>query len=121
MGFSSLDDFISEVTTGGKFWRQEFNKLTGVAATAGRCYDLSLANGNPVQNLYAGTNLAFVATSDKAYFHSNANATSRRGAYIVRGQGGTFTKVENNFGYLTFTYNGKTSVGWIPLSDIKFS
>ena len=64
MGFASMDDFISEVTTGGKFWRQEFNKLTGVAATAGRCYDLSLANGNPVQNLYAGTNLAFVATSD---------------------------------------------------------
>ena len=64
MGFSSMDDFISEVTTGGKFWRQEFNKLTGVVATAGRCYDLSLATGNPVQNLYAGTNLAFVATSD---------------------------------------------------------
>ena len=63
----------------------------------------------------------FVATSDKAYFHSNANATSRRGAYIVRGQGGTFTKVENNFGYLTFTYNGKVSEGWIQLSDVKMS
>jgi hypothetical protein len=59
-----MDDFISEVTTGGKFWRQEFNKLTGVTATAGRCYDLSLANGNPVQNLYAGTNLTFVPLSD---------------------------------------------------------
>ncbi len=59
-----MDDFISEVTTGGKFWRQEFNKLTGVVATAGRCYDLSLANGYPIQNLYAGTNLAFTATSD---------------------------------------------------------
>jgi hypothetical protein len=64
MGFASMDDFISEVTTGGKFWRQEFNKLTGVAATPGRCYDLSLANGNPIQNLYAGTNLTFVPLSD---------------------------------------------------------
>jgi hypothetical protein len=63
----------------------------------------------------------FVATSDKAYFHSNANATSRRGSYIVRGQGGTFTKVENNFGYLTFTYNGKVTEGWIQLSDVKMS
>jgi len=63
----------------------------------------------------------FVATSDKAYFHSNSNATSRRGAYIVRGQGGTFTKVENNFGYLTFTYNGKVTEGWIQLSDVKMS
>ena len=63
----------------------------------------------------------FVATSDKAYFHTYSNATSRRSAYIVRGQGGTFTKVENNFGYLTFTYNGKVSEGWIQLSDVKMS
>jgi len=63
----------------------------------------------------------FVATSDKAYFHSTPNASSRRDAYIVRGQGGTFTKVENNFGYLTFTYNGKTTVGWIQISDVRAS
>lgn len=72
MGFSSLDDFISEVTTGGKFWRQEFNKLTGVAFTAGRCYDLSLSNGNPIQQLYAGTNLTFVpldGTIGKGIWH----------------------------------------------------
>ena len=63
MAFSSMDDFVSEVTS-GKSWRQPFNKLTGVAATAGRAYDLSLATGNPIQNLYAGTNLAFTALSD---------------------------------------------------------
>ena len=63
MSFSSMDDFVSEVTR-GKSWRQPFNKLTGVAATAGRAYDLSLATGNPIQNLYAGTNLAFTALSD---------------------------------------------------------
>ena len=63
----------------------------------------------------------FVATSDKAYFHSTPNASSRRAAYIVRGQGGTFTKVENNFGYLSFTYNGKTTVGWIQISDVRAS
>lgn len=61
--FSSMDDYVSEVTS-GKSWRQPFNKLTGVAASAGRCYDLSLANGNPVQNLYAGTNLTFVPLRD---------------------------------------------------------
>ena len=58
-----MDDFVSEVTS-GKSWRQPFNKLTGVVATAGRAYDLSLATGNPIQNLYAGTNLAFTALSD---------------------------------------------------------
>lgn len=63
MGFSSMDDFVSEVTS-GKSWRQPFNKLTGVVATAGRAYDLSLAAGTPIQNLYAGTNLAFTALRD---------------------------------------------------------
>ena len=64
MGFSSLDDFISEVTVNNKFNRTDFYKTTGVAATAGRCYDLSLAAGNPIQQLYAGTNLTFVPTSE---------------------------------------------------------
>lgn len=64
MGWAGIDDYVSEVTTGGKSWRQPFNKLTGVAATAGRCYDLSLAAGMPVQNLYAGTNLTFVPLMD---------------------------------------------------------
>lgn len=64
MGFSSLDDFISEVTVNNKFNRTDFYKTTGVAATAGRCYDLSLANGNPIQQTYAGTNLTFVPLSE---------------------------------------------------------
>ena len=61
--FASMDDYVSEVTS-GKSWRQPFNKLTGVVATAGRAYDLSLATGTPIQQLYAGTNLTFVPTSD---------------------------------------------------------
>ena len=37
MGFSSLDDFIAEVTVNGKFNRYDWNKITGGAAyTAGR-------------------------------------------------------------------------------------
>ena len=64
MGFSSLDDFISEVTVNNKFTRTDWYKLTGVAATAGRAYDLTLATGMPIQNLYAGTNLAFTPTSE---------------------------------------------------------
>ena len=63
----------------------------------------------------------FKVLSDRAYFHSNSNVSTKRSAYLIKGDGGTITKVENNFGYLTFTNNGKTSVGWIPLSDIKFS
>lgn len=78
-----------------------------------------LASTPSVSNVGTKAPGPFVATSDKAYFHSNSNASSRRSAYIVRGQGGTFTKTENNFGYLTFTYNGKVTEGWIQLSDVK--
>jgi hypothetical protein len=64
----------------------------------------------------------FVATSDKAYFHSSPNASSRRAAYIVSGQGGTFTKVENNFGYLRFTNaKGVVTEGWLQISDVRAS
>lgn len=57
MSFTSLDDLISEVTS-GKQWRQDFNKITGAAAyTAGRWYDMSPLNGTPVANAWAGTAL----------------------------------------------------------------
>lgn len=58
-GFSSTDDFVNEVTTNGKFWRNDFNKITaGVAYTAGRWYDMSTLAGTPVANTYTGTSLA---------------------------------------------------------------
>ena len=57
MGFTSLDDLISEVT-GGKQWRQDWNKITGGAAyAAGRWYDMSPLNGTPIANAWAGTAL----------------------------------------------------------------
>lgn len=57
MGFTSLDDLISEVT-GGKQWRQDWNKITGGAAyTAGRWYDMSPLAGTPIANAWAGTAL----------------------------------------------------------------
>ena len=59
-------------------------------------------------------------TTDRAYFHSTPNAVSKRTAYIVKGQGGTFTKVENNFGFLRFTNDrGVVTEGWLPVSDTK--
>jgi hypothetical protein len=57
MAFSSLDDLVAEVS-GGKFIRNDWNKITGAAAyTAGRWYDFSGLNGTPVANAFAGTAL----------------------------------------------------------------
>lgn len=69
MGFSSNDDFINEVTTNGKYWRADFNKITGAAAyTAGRWYDTSGLTGTPVANAWTGTALAAQAPSDTSGF-----------------------------------------------------
>ena len=48
-GFSGTDDLINEITTNGKKWRSQINKVTGIttAYTAGRAYDLSILPGSP--------------------------------------------------------------------------
>ncbi len=49
MGFNSQDDLINEVTTNGKFWRADWNKITGAAAlAAGGWYDFSQFQGAPL-------------------------------------------------------------------------
>lgn len=59
MAFTSIDDMVSEIT-GGKFWRADWNKITGAAAyTAGRWYDMSALGGTPIANAWAGTSLTW--------------------------------------------------------------
>lgn len=59
MGFTSVDDMVSEITS-GKFVRADWNKITGAAAyTAGRWYDMSALGGTPIANAWAGTALAW--------------------------------------------------------------
>lgn len=66
MGFSSTDDWVSEVTvnaktTGTVMW----NKITGASAyTAGRWYDFSGLAGSPIANAYAGTALAWTSCTE---------------------------------------------------------
>lgn len=65
MGFSSMDDFINEITTNGKFNRADWNKITGASAyTAGRWYDFSQLAGTPVANAFAGTALAWTSCNE---------------------------------------------------------
>jgi hypothetical protein len=68
MGFSSLDDFINEVTNNNKFVRTDWNKnaLPTTSQTAGLWYDLATGAGNPgSDSAYGGgSNLAFQALDD---------------------------------------------------------
>jgi hypothetical protein len=69
MGFSSLDDLVSEITANGKFHRNDWNKITGAAAyTAGRWYDFSPLAGTPVANAFTGTALAWQSTNEASVF-----------------------------------------------------
>jgi len=68
MGFSSLDDFVSEVTASGKFWRADWNKLTHAVTTqaAGQWHALFHSTGNPGAGvLGGGTNKVFQTLDDK--------------------------------------------------------
>ena len=68
MGFTSMDDLVSEVTN-GKFWRSDWNKITGAAAyTAGRWYDFSGLNGSPIANSFSGTALNWQTTTESSGF-----------------------------------------------------
>lgn len=59
MGFSSQDELISEITA-GKFYRADWNKITGGSAyAAGRWYDLGMLGGTPIANAFAGTALTW--------------------------------------------------------------
>lgn len=67
-GFSSMDDFIQEVSANGKFVRTDWNKnmLPTTAAAAGEWSCLARGGGNPgADALYnTGTNLTFQPVSD---------------------------------------------------------
>lgn len=66
MGFSSIDDFVSEATANGKFWHQDFVKTSAVsvAHVVGNCYDWATHPGSPVQNLYTGVTTVAATPTD---------------------------------------------------------
>ena len=73
-GFTSLDDFITETTQNGKFYRSDWNKNFNptTAAVVGEWHSLFRGGGNPAADaiLNTGTALAFQQLKD-----TTANAT----------------------------------------------
>lgn len=69
-GFSSQDNFISNISSTGNFWRTDWNKNTfgTTAHTAGTWYLLSQTGGNPAasSHLGTGTNLLYQPCYDLA-------------------------------------------------------
>lgn len=80
-GFSSMDDLVNEVTTNGKFWRQDWNKnmLPTTVAVAGEWSMLARGGGNPGADALfnTGSNLTFQSVTDAT---ASAGALQHGGA-----------------------------------------
>jgi len=74
-GFSSTDDLVNEISTNGKKWRAQYNKVTGptTAYVAGRAYDLSILPGTPDRMLVGEHLINSFAPS--SLFNWTANGT----------------------------------------------
>ena len=63
MGFSSINDLETEIKTNSKtysyYWHKAFPTTVVGSTLYQRWYDYGRGFGNPVNNLYAGTNLAW--------------------------------------------------------------
>lgn len=80
MGWASYDDMITEIT-GGKKYRNEWNKAHTTAGVANNYYDLWPVSGNPAAGAYGGT--AFTAkqldeTAQGAIFHGGNVSTDTK-------------------------------------------
>lgn len=87
-GFSSIDDFVNQVTTNGKFLRIDWNKsmLPTTAAVAGEWSFLARGAGNPAADALfnTGTNLQFQPVYDTS---TNANCILHGGNIGTDGDG----------------------------------
>ncbi len=98
-GFTSQDNLIQNITTNGKFWRLDWNKLFNptTAAVGGEWHTLFRGGGNPPADAIfdAGTNLQFqsvfdVTTSAGAMQHGgNVGANGDDFKVILNASGAT--------------------------------
>lgn len=115
MGFTSQDDLINQITTNGKFGTVIYQKTITPAAVAGQWTDLTILNGIPVADTYAGSTLTWVATDE-----------SSAGAIPHGGNVSTATKHFLNAGASVFAAAGAPwilmcvdQVGYIPIAEAE--
>lgn len=62
-----------------------------------------------------------VVITEKAFFHEKADLSTRKKAYLMRGDQFTATYVSRDFVFVTFynMKNGKTTTGFIHLGDVE--
>ena len=62
----------------------------------------------------------FIVKNVKCFFYSEPNLNMQKNSYLVNGDSGTYSQIENGFVYAVFNgSNGVTSEGWISIDDIE--
>ncbi|MBX3163776.1 MAG: hypothetical protein KF900_04800 [Bacteroidetes bacterium] len=75
---------------------------------------------NAVYNAEEEVEEYYTVSSDKAYFYNSPSSGTQRKAYLIEGDRVYVSKTQNEFGYAEFENSeGKTTSGWIKLSDIE--
>jgi hypothetical protein len=90
-GFGSIDDLINQVTTNGKFWRADWNKLFNptTAAAVGEWHVMSRGGGNPPADaMYdASTHLLFQSCHDISTLPGASGSIQHGGNVGANGDG----------------------------------
>ena len=95
MGFSSLDDLVTQISA-GKYLRQDHSKITNPVATAGGWHCLASASGYPAGTAYPSTqDLVWQACTET---HGDAAGAAKFGIPHGGNPGGTATKHVVNVG-----------------------
>lgn len=74
------------------------------------------------QNSHTQTNSnapSYIIISTKAFFYSEPDYSAVKSSYLLKGQKIISNKIQNGFIFTSFTWNGKTTVGWLSLTDVQ--
>ena len=93
MGYTSLDDLVTQISANGKYLRRDSAKLTSPVHTAGGWHSTMGLAGNPVASTFPGTSLLWQACDE-----FSGEGTNRLGIDTGGAPGGTATKHIINVG-----------------------
>lgn len=93
MGFTSLDDLVTQISANGKYLRRDSAKLTSPVHTAGGWHSTMGLAGNPVASTFPGTSLLWQGCDENTGDGTNLLGINNGGA-----PGGTATKHILNVG-----------------------
>jgi len=76
-------------------------------------------SSNAITENSSETNKSYFATT-KAFFYNEPNDSTIRKAYLGEGDVAVVTKIQNEFGYISFTNSqGQVTKGWVKMSDLQ--